>query len=316
MRPRRWPLLAALFTVLLLVSSGARAQCPEEPRLDNFVGGGRVSCPCFVSGEQAGAIFHLPEETFPIEILRVGIGWGSMFGGSPASLEDSVLIYPGGLPDPGDPVFTLSGPQLIDGAINEFNLESFPGEIIIDSSPFTVTLRFLNGNSGNPYLPSTVHDGTSCQPGKNVVFAIPGGWSDGCSLGISGQWVFYVVYRKVNCGGAGSVPDGRFLPGTPLRAERAGGDDIELAWSASCEIDDDDYAVYEGDIGSFYSHEARFCTTGGETSLTFTPEPGSTYYLVVPRQSDKEGSYGRKGDSSERPPGSPACTVQEPISCP
>jgi hypothetical protein len=30
------------------------------------------------------------------------------------------------------------------------------------------------------------------------VFAIPGGWVDGCALGISGQWIVEVVYRQVS----------------------------------------------------------------------------------------------------------------------
>ena len=34
---------------------------------------------------------------------------------------------------------------------------------------------------------------------KNVVFAIPGGWYNSCVLGVTGDWVVYVVYRQANC---------------------------------------------------------------------------------------------------------------------
>jgi hypothetical protein len=309
-------LLAAPLLAAVCLVSAVRAQCPEEPRLDSFVGAGRITCPCFVEGEEAGAIFQLPPEEFPIEILRVGIGWGSQFGGTAPSVEDSIKIYPGGLPDPGAPVFTLSGPQLIDGSINEWDLEPFEGEIILDSSPFTVALKFFNTNANNIFAASVVHDGTGCQAGKNSVYAIPGGWVDGCSLGITGQWVFYVVYRKVDCpSGAGTVPDGYDLPGTPLLAERLTGGDITLTWSASCSATDDDYEIYEGTIEGLYDHEALFCTTGGATTITFTPSPGNTYYLVVPSGLGVEGSYG-KSDGVERPEGSPACAAQGDIVCP
>ena len=51
---------AVVLAVLAGASDTARAQCPEEPRLDNFRGAGRVTCPCFVEGEEAGAVFSPP----------------------------------------------------------------------------------------------------------------------------------------------------------------------------------------------------------------------------------------------------------------
>ena len=33
----------------------------------------------------------------------------------------------------------------------------------------------------------------------NLVKAVPGGWLDACQLGVSGDWVFHLVYRQVNC---------------------------------------------------------------------------------------------------------------------
>jgi hypothetical protein len=174
--------------------------CPEEDPLQNYTGGGSVVCPCFVPGEEAGAVLEAPAEHYPIEILRVGIGWGSVYGGTGQSLEEAVHIYAAGLPNPGSPVFTLDGPVLNDGFINVFDLEPLPGEITIDSGPFTVTLEFANENLGDYYAPSMVHDGNGCQAGKNVVYAIPGGWFSACALGVTGDWVVYAVYRQVNCG--------------------------------------------------------------------------------------------------------------------
>jgi len=111
--------------------------------------------------------------------------------------------------------------------------------------------------------------------------------------------------------GAGEVPDGAELPGTPLSIAPASGGDVTLTWGASCAAGDSDFAVYEGAIGAYASHASRFCTTGGVTSATFTPAAGSSYYLVVPNNGAAEGSYGRDGLGLERPPAALSCFPQE-----
>lgn len=203
---RRVMSLALVFAGALLLSANrAHAQCAETT-FQNYTGGGQAVCPCFAIGEQAGAVFTLPAAVYPIEILKVGIGWGSQFGGNPQSFEEAIHIYAGGLPNPGAPIFSLPGPVLNDGAINEFNLGPLPGEIVIPSGPFTVTLEFANANGGDFFAPSMVHDANGCQSGKNVVFAIPGGWQNACALGITGDWVVYVKYRSLNVTAAASPP--------------------------------------------------------------------------------------------------------------
>ncbi len=199
-----WIRSARLFAFALFACFGTQvpvsAQCPEEAPLRHYTGGGSVACPCFVAGEEAGVVLTAPVGHYPIEILKIRVGWGSVFGGTPAQIENAIHLYSGGLPNPGSPQFSLPGPLLNDGVINEFNIEFLPGNKIINSGPFTVTLDFLNTNSGNPFAPSVVHDGNGCQGGGlNVVKAIPGGWSDACLLGVTGDWVFEVVYRRVNC---------------------------------------------------------------------------------------------------------------------
>ncbi len=196
LRPTLW-LQGILIVCAATLWSGhpARAACNDTPTIQNFSGGGRVTCPCFVRDERAGAVFTAPMTDYPIEILRVGIGWGSVFGGTPSSLENAIEIYGDGLPNPGSSIFTVDGPLLNDGAINQFDLEPEPGQILVNSGQFSVALRFLNDNAGDFFAPSVVHDGNGCQAGKNLVYAIPGGWQDACSLNIAGDWLFFVVYR-------------------------------------------------------------------------------------------------------------------------
>jgi hypothetical protein len=313
--PGRFLRIALLVVAPALLATAVRAQCPEEPPFQNYTGAGEVVCPCFVAGEQAGAVFTLPAAVFPIEILRVGIGWGSQFGGNPQQLEEAIHIYPAGLPDPGTPIFSLPGPALTDGAINEFDLEPLPGEIIVTSSPFSVTLEFMNDQS--TFAPSVVHDGNGCQAGKNLVKVESGAWFSACTLGVSGDWVFYVVYRLTTCGGSGRIPDGLTVPGAPLRMSRVGASQLLLQWSPSCSSADDDYAIYEGTIGSYYSHNVqKACSTNHQTSFVVSsPGLASRYYLVVPHDGEVEGSYGVDRQDNERPQGTAPCRPQQ-VGCP
>jgi hypothetical protein len=87
------------------------------------------------------------------------------------------------------------------------------------------------------------------------------------------------------------------------------GASIELDWGSSCSAGDTAYAVYEGALGSWYSHSpvAGLCPNGGATSATFVPTPGAQYYLVVPTAGTSEGSYGEDSNLAERPVSAAAC---------
>lgn len=190
----RLPHFVVCVSAPLIGAGTADAQvCPGENTAQHFTGGGSVACACFVPGEEVGAVFELPAETFPIEIIRIGIGWGSQFGGQGQTLEQAIHVYEGGLPDPGTPVFTLPGPVLTDGAINEFDIDVL--DVFVDTSPFTITLEFMNPTLGDPFAPTAVHDGNGCTPDLNVIYAIPGGWLDPCGEGVTGDWIFTVTYR-------------------------------------------------------------------------------------------------------------------------
>lgn len=110
--------------------------------------------------------------------------------------------------------------------------------------------------------------------------------------------------------GAGRVPDGNSVPGTPLTIDYGSGGDLALSWSASCLATDTDYGIYEGVLGNFSSHVKRSCSTAGATNATLTPSAGDSYYLVVPSSGLAEGSYGLASDGSERPWSSDECWSQ------
>jgi len=136
----------------------------------------------------------------------------------------------------------------------------------------------------------------------------------------SGTWRFDVQYQGRwyrhyfaigSSFGAGRIPDE-----APLIVDRTADGDLQLSWGASCLFSDQDYEIYEGNLGDYYSHYRLDCTTGSLASKTITPSSTDGYYLVVPRNTAHEGSYGSDGDGVPRPPASDACLPQVIDACP
>ena len=93
---------------------------------------------------------------------------------------------------------------------------------------------------------------------------------------------------------------------------------LTLRWSASCTGGASDYAIYEGTLGSWYSHTEIDCTDDGfDRQETVTPSAGGRYYLVVPLNGASEGSYGTDARGIERPAGTVSCRASRvPTTCP
>ena len=109
-----------------------------------------------------------------------------------------------------------------------------------------------------------------------------------------------------NGAGPGAVPDGGAIPGVPLLVDKRP-TQIRLDWSASCNGAAEDYGIYQGTIGSWYSHAALDCSTSGALFTLLPTPPGNKYFLVVPEVAQAEGSYGTDSHGRELPQGRPAC---------
>jgi len=95
------------------------------------------------------------------------------------------------------------------------------------------------------------------------------------------------------------------------------GTDLDLTWSASCAASGPDYAVYEGQLGTWFSHDPRGCSSGQTLSMTITPSGGDRYYLVAPVTSEFTGSLGTTSAGAERPDGEASCTADRALApCP
>lgn len=130
--------------------------------------------------------------------------------------------------------------------------------------------------------------------------------------GFEGFWPRLTVTFTPLAPAPGATPDGDEVPGVPLTVARTASSDLELSWGPSCVPSVDDYAVYEGPLGSFDEHEPITCSTGGGLTLTIPPPVRSVFWLIVPvdPQSNAEGSYGRRSDGAEIPPSAHACFPQ------
>jgi len=117
---------------------------------------------------------------------------------------------------------------------------------------------------------------------------------------------------------AGRVP-GDLAGETPLTVSRnAATHEVTLAWVSSCG-EADDYEIYQGTLDGtpgFYNHAPVFCGTAGLTSMTFSEPAQNVYWLIVPRNSLAEGSYGKRTGGAEIPQGAGACLVQQVSACP
>jgi murein DD-endopeptidase MepM/ murein hydrolase activator NlpD len=140
----------------------------------------------------------------------------------------------------------------------------------------------------------------------------------GAPGGPMGIWRFEVAYegatyerlfRLSDATGSGRVP-GQLDDPVPLTVSWDGSQ-VTLDWDASCVNTDSDYEIYEGTIGTWYSHTSMLCTTAGATTASFVPGGSGTYYVVVPTDTTVEGSYGYDSLWSERPQGVSSCLTQQ-----
>jgi hypothetical protein len=105
----------------------------------------------------------------------------------------------------------------------------------------------------------------------------------------------------------GSVAEASGGPQPPLHvATLDGGATLDLDWGPSCGSPID-YAVYEGAVGSWYSHVPAACSTYAKTSVSIAPGGGNRYYLVVPLTQGEEGTYGHDSSGSPIPQSSSPC---------
>jgi len=189
-----------------------------------------------------------------------------------------------------------------------------------DTRPYT-GLPYSGGN-GVAFSPATYDAakvfGTGTYAGSSQgaiapgTYAItPGAWSNQQGYDISAvSGTLTINFAS----GLGRVPDG--IVGAPLQVCR-NLSQLDLTWGASCGSLATDYAVYEGTLGVWSSHQPLACSTAGALAATVTPSSGDRYYLIVPVSATQEGSYGTNSGGAEIPQSSSPCKTSQDLSaCP
>jgi len=191
-----WCLIALMLSVVGSALAEERTVQNDSwvPGQTNVVGG-------FVAGEKAAAWLTSPCAG---SIVAVQILWLSR-DPSPDSIEREISINLGGtFPTPGTVHTTLEGPVMVAGFINEFRFQDDNQTIPINvpvtaGQQFQVIFTFDTAPDVIGGGPSIVRDNDGCQPQRNGLFAIPGGWFSSCQLGLQGDWVIRAV---IDCGSA------------------------------------------------------------------------------------------------------------------
>ncbi|MBN2446158.1 MAG: hypothetical protein JXO22_05510 [Phycisphaerae bacterium] len=175
--------VVALLALVLSLAANGEEVVVKNDSVTDF--GQAVIVGDFVEGEHAGARLTSPCDG---TLVAVQIVWLEGTAGHGDSLEGAIHIYHApSFPSPGVELALLEGPVLSPGWLNEYRYldeaQSIPLNVAVSAGQeILVTLEFYNptnvGNGG----PSVVRDLDGCQSGRNVLYAIPGGWLNFCSF--------------------------------------------------------------------------------------------------------------------------------------
>jgi hypothetical protein len=199
----RWILCGIVAALTLAPSSRA----VEVTVLNDSTANGVPSTPLasFLPGESTAAWLTA---SCTGNIVAAQVYWASQVGSAPSQIEQGITLYNAGThPTPGSVLLSqgvdpaqVVGPTLFDGVMNQFRFLDPPANTKAMSVPitsgqgFVVSLTFLNQSSGGaPFAPAPTIDQDGCQPQKNAVDILPGGWLDACPLGVTGDWILRAV---------------------------------------------------------------------------------------------------------------------------
>lgn len=252
-----------------------------------------------------------------------GTTWSLFFDGSTMGVPiganlDAVFLEGGGA---GNIVVSFDVPVVIRG------IAFLPADLVRFTGP--IPDHFLDSTTTTPPIPFTTNVTGADVRGGLVVLAFDVATTLGADTHLPGElvsWsgVAFASYLKDPAWPAGSRVDGLSFLADPGRVSglqvahsTLSPGDLTLSWSHSCSAGAEDYAIYEGDLASPYSHVRIDCTDDGADFIEeVKPSAGDRYYLVVPWNANDEGSYG-DSTSGARPPGAATCVPTQVLSlCP
>jgi hypothetical protein len=282
-----------------------------------------------------GGVTYEPRDVISFD----GVNYGLFFCGGPVGVPagtdvDAAFILG---PDTGDLVLSFDVPtdlSAIGGAVYD------PADLVRfkKTAPgcagWSIVGLFFDGSTATPPVPLSDNvTGADTRGGDTILtFDVPTAiaspdylpgqlvsW-DGAAFALSYAPAAWPISSRVDA--MAFLPDPGSVPktGTPsLRLGKPVGFPplIRLIWGPSASVGAEDYGIYEGTIGSWYSHTAIDChDDGANLQEDVTPQLAPSYYIVVPHNPNDEGSYGTDSTGAQRPPGTATCRPTQALDCP
>jgi hypothetical protein len=281
-----------------LCMAGAVVGIPAGSAIDAIHMDGGDMGDLIVSFDVPTDVTGFPGSFDPADLVRFGATGAGVCSGY--AIVAANPDFPAAAAGPGVPISTNADGA--DGIPNTLRL--FPFDVPTDIPPFAGPTAFIPGQIARWNAPT-------------------GTWQLATTLV---GWPISSVVDGLSCGG--TSPGRVDPPALKIAKAAAPAGDIVLTWPGSCAAGAHDYGIYEGTIGTWYSHTAILCNDAPPLlTEQITPGSGSHYYLVVPLNTcnGSEGSYGRcspgiclAGD--ERPLGGAVCAAPQvlptPPACP
>lgn len=259
-----------------------------------------------------GGVYYQPEDVFRFD----GLNYTMVFDGSAAGVPPGVNV---------DGVF-LNGDDF-GSLVVSFDVPTTIGAATYDPADF---VRYAGGifslffdasaagsgvalssnaigadeSAGQPVIALDVP--TDLAPSAGPVTYVPGTiavWN-GANYGVFETLVGWPLSSETFAFSCQANP-GRVYEGTvypfpiTLAKSTVTPGNVIISWSPSCSSGAEDYGVYEGTLGTWYSHVAVTPVAGTACVDTFAdlmeeiaPSGPAMYYLVVPHNVAEEGSYG------------------------
>jgi len=206
---------AAVCGAMVLASLSGASAADVLLKNDRLIEGGTVRPQFgFINNEIGAATFDIPYSMFPIRVKQIHVFWQSQFGFDLPSVQEGVYVWRGGMTSNTTGTFTLlyeSDPvQMTDGGMNVVDISNDRLDIdAVGTGPQRLTfgLKFADAPGGNPLRATLVTDNNGCGCTGPFATQVCGqkinpinssiGWRDGCSYGLSGNFVIRAVITSL-----------------------------------------------------------------------------------------------------------------------
>ncbi len=268
-----------------------------------------------------GAVTFDPRDVVKFDGVSYGVYWSGAAAGVPRNVNVDAVLLAGS--DSGDLIVSFDVPVMIAGNTYE------PADLVRwNAGGFSL---YFDASAASPPIPRTTNVNDAALLGSTLILTFEAPVTLAGTTYRQGELVSWDGTAFASYYLDPAWPKGVALGGLALIA--APGEvsntlmvdktvlvpgNIRLRWKPSCSIGGEDYGIYQGKLGAWYSHKALDCHDDGAPLVEeVTPAAGNTYYLVVPMNPGAEGSYGAASNGVSRPIGTATCRpVQQLTPCP